>query len=797
MQVVKRSGKVEPFDVNKVVAAAKFAQGSLTVDVEAVAKEAIAQLYDRCKTAEIQKSLILSARAKIVKDPDYSRYAAALLLQELYHEAFGCKFDAGSFEAVYRNKFEENLRLLVDAKRIDPVLLERFDLDRLADALVPDRDKKFNYLATQTLYDRYLIHIEGRRMETCQAFWMRVACGVAIEEDDPTGRAIEFYNLMSQFLYCPSTPTLFNSGTLHPQMSSCYLSTMEDSIDGIYGTLHEQARLSKYAGGLGVDVTPLRAAGSRIKGTNGTSDGLIPWAVQFNQLSVAVNQGGKRKGAICLYAEPWHYDFEDFLDLRKSTGDSRRRAVDLHLASWIPDLFMERVEQDGQWTMLCPSENPKLHDCFADDFKEEYIKAEKRAEAGELKVCRKVNAKDLWKKMLRSVYETAYPFFCFKCPSNARYSDQHLGFVHSSNLCTEIVRHTLESKWKDGVVERLGETAVCNLGSVNLIEHVSDGSLDLAKLAATIKVAVRMLDDVISGCYYPIKPAEESNLKHRPIGMGIMAEKGLLHSLKLSPDSDEAVELADRVTEFVTREAILASCDLAKERGKYSTYEGSLWSKGLLPLDTYNEFITKHRGGEPVKGTLNWDEVREKVAKFGVRNGSICAIAPTATISYIMGCEPSIDPDFSCLFVYSTLSGDFTMINEHLVKRLKEQGLWTDAIVDDLIRADGDVSLLNLPLEIKEEFKTAHNCDQHKLIDAAARRQIWLDQSQSLNLYTNTDSLKALNDMYFHAHKRGLKTTYYLRNKAASKIEKTSSIKEVVAEPKVCSINNPGCESCQ
>lgn len=801
LQVRKRDGILEVYDRAKIRRCVeRAAHGLNDVSVSEITSEAAAQLYDGITTNDIDRATILAARARIVREPNYSLVAARLLLNSLYKEVFDQHVDGRTLDRQYREAFVRNIGALVDCGRLDASIVSNYDLDRLAEALHPERDLDFKYLGLQTLYDRYLLHKQKRRLETPQALWMRVAMGLCFQEQNPTDRAIAAYEMFSQFLYCPGTPTLFNSCTIHSQLSSCYLSTMDDSIDGIFGAMHNQARLSKYAGGLGVDFTPLRGMNSHIQGTNGESQGVVPWLKIFNDTLVAVNQGGKRKGAGCAYMEPWHSDTHDFLELRKNTGDDRRRCHDMNTAAWIPDLFLERVQQDGDWCLFSPSDCPDLHETYGKPFQKVYEEMESKAASGELTNVQKLKAKDLWKKLLTSIYETGHPWITFKDPSNLRYPNQHVGVVHSSNLCTEILLHTQPTLYdQDGHVSKLGETAVCNLGSVNLSAHVNaSGGIDWNKLEETVHLAVRLLDNVIDINFYPTPEARNSNTKHRPVGLGTMGWHDVLHQLEVPFDSAEHAQLSGRVQEFISYQAIIASASLAGERGPYSTYEGSTWSRGLLPLDTYRELM-KIRPHAPLP-VESWptlaEQARDCVADLGMRNSNVMAIAPTATISFIVGCSQSIEPDYSVLYTYSTLSGEFTMVNEHFVKRMKSLGKWNPEFVNKLIAADGDVSQLDLTPTTTEEFKTCFDVDYRRLIDAAATRQIWIDQGQSLNLYCQGRSLKQLNDMYLYAWESGLKTTYYLRTKAASKIEKSYS-QEPETPVAQCRIDNPNCESCQ
>jgi len=808
IKVKKRSGRLENFDVDKINRCAfRACQGidGNNVSASEIILDAQLQLYDKITTKEIDEALILSARAKIEKEPNYSKVAAALAANALYKEVFRESVDSDTFELQYRKSFVQNIKKLVKSEILSERLLE-FDLKKLSEAIKPDRDAGFRYLGLQILIDRYFIRSNDKIMEAPQSFWMRVAMGLALNEENKEQRAVEFYNLFSNFLYTPSTPTLFNSGTTHSQLSSCYLNTFDDSIDGIFEGVWQEARKSKYAGGLGFDVTNFRASGAYIKGTNGISGGLVPWLKILNDTLVAVNQGGKRPGAGCAYLEPWHLDFEDFLNLRRNTGDERLRCHDMNSASWIPDLFMNRVEEDGDWYMFCPSDCRELHETFGEEFNTVYKALCNKADKGELKNYRKTSAKELWKKMLKVLFETSHPWVTFKDPSNIRYSNQHQGTVHSSNLCTEILLHTKPSKYKDGEKVEVGETAVCNLGSVNLKSHLrvaseaNNPSIDKKLLASTIKTAVRILDNVIDLNFYPTKEAENANLQHRPIGLGMMATHDVLQILDIQYDSDEAVKYIDDLTEYFSFNAIMASSELAKEKGSYKTFSGSLWSKGTLPIDTYNSLF-HYRGvnkNEHGSENVDWESLREHISKYGMRNSNTMAIAPTATIGYINGVEQSIEPNFSVMFVYECKSGNFYVVNEQFVNDMKKEGLWSPQLAEAVKEVDGDVMLLDIPEKYREKYKTAFDRDMIKLIECNAARQKWIDQGISFNLYNKGTSLKYLNDIYMAAWKSGLKTTYYLRNRGASKVEKSTQ-KEYTEEEKVaCSIANPeSCEACQ
>ena len=681
--------------------------------------------------------------------------------------------------------------------------LKTFDLEKLGAALLEKRDFQFTYLGLQTLYDRYFITHEETRYEMPQVFFMRVAMGLAINEENKNERAIEFYKLLSSFDYMSSTPTLFNSGTNRPQLSSCYLTTVPDDLSGIYGAIRDNALLSKWAGGLGNDWTPVRALGSRIKGTNGKSQGIVPFLKVSNDTAVAVNQGGKRKGAFCAYLECWHMDVEEFLDLRKNTGDDRRRTHDMNTANWIPDLFMKRLEKDEKWTLFSPSDVPDLHDIYGTEFEKRYEEYEKMAEAGEIKFHKTIEAKDLWRKILSMLFETGHPWVTFKDPCNIRSPQGHVGTVHSSNLCTEITLNTNED-----------EIAVCNLGSVNLPQHISEGKINIEQLKGTVKTAIRMLDNVIDINFYPVPQAENSNKKHRPIGLGLMGFQDALYKLGISYDSEDAVEFADRSMELISYFAIEASCELAEEKGVYETYKGSLWDNGIFPLDSIN-LLMEQRGKEFIdqntEKTLDWDKLKERVAAHGIRNSNVMAIAPTATIANITGVSQSIEPTYQNLYVKSNLSGEFTVVNPYLIEELKKENLWDEVMLSDLKYFEGSLKQINrVPEHIKNKFKTAFEVEPRFIVEAASRRQKWIDQAQSLNLYIANVDGKKLDITYRMAWYKGLKTTYYLRSMGATATEKStverSSLNAVQSNqeaqtasqaPSACSILDPDCEACQ
>ena len=811
IKVKKRNGRLQDFIVEKINANVERAcEGISDVSVSEIVLDAQLQLYDKITTKEIDTSLILSAREKIEKEPNYSYAAGRLLLNTVYKEVFKEGVDSDAFRLQYRKSFIQGIKKLVKSGKLNERMLE-YDLAQLSEALRIRRDNSFKYLGIQILTDRYFIREDDKIMEAPQSFWMRVAMGLALNEENKEEWAIKYYDLFSQFLYTSSTPTLFNSGTARSQLSSCYLNTFDDSIDGIFDGAWQEARKSKYAGGLGLDVTPFRSTGSHIEGTNGISSGLVPWLKIYNDLLVAVNQGGKRPGAGCAYLEPWHLDFEDFLNLRRNTGDDRLRCHDMNTASWIPDEFMRRVQNEDVWYYFDPRDTASedgttLHDLFGEQFDKRYNELCDRAEEGLIKNYRVIPAKELWKKMLKVLFETSHPWCTFKDPCNIRYTNQHEGVVHSSNLCTEITLHTKASEYEKGEKTKIGETAVCNLGSVNLLNHLKDdNTLDYDKLKNTIHVAMRALDSVVDLNFYPTKEASNSNLRNRPVGLGLMALHDVLHKMNINIDSDEAIKFNDHLFEFYSYNAISASSNLAKEKGSYETYQGSLWSQNIFPIDSYN-VLTEYRKASTIGGgetlTSEWQELRRHVAEHGMRNSNVMAIAPTATIGYINGVEQSIEPNFSVLFVYENKSGNFFITNQHFIDDMKAAGLWNSKVAELVKSVDGDLSLLNgdIPVELKEKYKTAFDRDMFKLIECNAARQKWIDQAVSFNLYNKSTSLKYLNDVYMNCWEAGLKTTYYLRNRAASKVEKANS-DEKSTEATACSIeamkNGGTCESCQ
>ncbi|MDA9621363.1 ribonucleoside-diphosphate reductase subunit alpha [Gammaproteobacteria bacterium] len=814
INIKKSDGTLVPLDIDKVAMLINDAcEGLEAVSMNEVLEEALKNLYDGVSLADMRTSLVMSARTKVEKEPNYSFVTARILMDQIRSEALG--FLGVADEATYdemENHYPKALNAYIDKgielDILDPVL-KTFDLDKMGAAIDHTRDNQFTYLGLQTLYDRYFIHSDDVRYELPQVFFMRVAMGLAVEEENREDRAIEFYKLLSSFDYMSSTPTLFNSGTKRPQLSSCYLTTIPDDLDGIFGAMKDNALLSKWAGGLGNDWTSVRAMNSYIKGTNGKSQGVVPFLKVANDTAVAVNQGGKRKGAMCAYLETWHLDIEEFLELRKNTGDERRRTHDMNTANWVPDLFMKRVEQGKNWTLFSPGETPELHDLIGKDFEEKYEEYERKAAAGEMDQHKSLPAKELWRKMLTMLFETGHPWITFKDACNLRSPQQHAGVIHSSNLCTEITLNTSAD-----------EIAVCNLGSVNLARHMKDGKLDQEKIKQTVSTAIRMLDNVININYYSVETAKNSNLKHRPIGLGMMGFQDALYVQDIAYCSDEAVEFADKSMELISYYAIHASTELSKERGSYKSYEGSLWSKGILPKDSI-EILAENRGNEYINidrsETLDWDTLRKKVIADGMRNSNVMAIAPTATISNITGVTQSVEPTYQNLYVKSNLSGEFTIVNPHLVNKLKGLNLWDDVMINDLKYFEGSLTEISrIPDDIKTIYSTAFEVEPRYIVEAASRRQKWIDQGQSLNLYIGNADGKKLDITYRMAWYSGLKTTYYLRSIAATSTEKSTvqqgklnavSSGETEAAPQelgapapvpsACSLEEPDCEACQ
>ncbi|MGI8648646.1 MAG: ribonucleoside-diphosphate reductase subunit alpha [Acidimicrobiales bacterium] len=846
--------QLRPLDRQRVALVINEAcEGLENVSEAAVLAETLRNLYDGISTGELELALIMAARTLVESEPNYTYVSARLLMDKLRREvlsavsasigrAGGSSAKAAGAAAYEGRQGDENagrdvpaglggqasqaemtdlygeyfhgfISRGIEAELLDPALAS-FDLARLGQAILPERDLDFQFLGLQTLYDRYLLHVQGARIELPQAFFMRVAMGLALREDDREARAIQFYQLLSSFDFMSSTPTLFNSGTTRAQLSSCFLTTTPDDLDGIFQGIKNNALLAKYSGGLGNDWTSVRGMGAHIKGTNGQSQGVVPFLKIANDTAVAVNQGGKRKGAVCAYLETWHIDIEEFLDLRKNTGDDRRRTHDMNTANWVPDLFLERVEQDANWTLFSPNEVPDLHDLYGSAFAQRYAEHEAAAARGEIKVYRTVRAVDLWRRMLTMLFETGHPWITFKDSCNIRSPQRHIGVVHSSNLCTEITLNTSAE-----------EVAVCNLGSVNLANHITAGRLDTARLEYTVTTAVRMLDNVIDINYYTIPEARTSNLRHRPVGLGLMGFQDALFELRVPMSSQQAVEFADSSMEQLSYFAITASCALAAERGRYPSFDGSLWSQGILPIDSL-ELLAKERNAAIDVDTttrLDWGALREKVRTVGMRNSNVMAIAPTATISNICGVAQSIEPLYRNLYVKSNMSGDFTVSNPYLVRDLKTRGLWDEVMISDLKYFDGSLGPIDrIPADLKALYATAFEVNSSWLIDAASRRQKWIDQAQSLNLYMDAPSGRKLDELYRHAWRKGLKTCYYLRSQSATHVEKstltgtdgklnavaatasTASVAEVPLRPEAatteaasCSIDNPECEACQ
>ena len=815
INITKSDGTVVPLDVEKVAGLINDACENLDeVSINEVLDEALKNLYDGVSIADMRTSLVMSARTKVEKEPNYSYVTARILMDQIRSEALNFlniteESTYQEMEKYYPEAFKAYIDKGIELDILNPEL-KTFDLDKLSQAIDHTRDNQFTYLGLQTLYDRYFIHCDDVRYELPQVFFMRVSMGLALEEENREDRAIEFYRLLSSFDYMSSTPTLFNSGTKRPQLSSCYLTTIPDDLDGIFSAMKDNALLSKWAGGLGNDWTPVRAMNSYIKGTNGKSQGVVPFLKVANDTAVAVNQGGKRKGAMCGYLETWHLDIEEFLELRKNTGDERRRTHDMNTANWVPDLFMKRVEQDENWTLFSPGEAPELHDLVGKAFEEKYEEYEDKAKKGEMNQFKSIPAKELWRKMLTMLFETGHPWITFKDSCNLRSPQQHSGVVHSSNLCTEITLNTSADK----------EIAVCNLGSVNLANHMKDGSLDEEKVKQTVSTAIRMLDNVININYYSVDTAKNSNFKHRPIGLGLMGFQDALYLQDIPYCSDEAVEFADRSMELISYSAIYASTELAKERGAYESFEGSLWSKGILPKDSI-DILSENRGSEYLNvdrsETLDWETLRKKVIKDGMRNSNVMAIAPTATISNITGVTQSIEPTYQNLYVKSNLSGEFTIVNPHLVRKLKELDLWDDVMINDLKYFEGSLSEISrIPDDVKKLFSTAFEVEPKYIVESASRRQKWIDQAQSLNLYIGNADGKKLDITYRMAWYSGLKTTYYLRSIAATSTEKStvqqgklnavsSEVSQPAAQelgapapvPTACSLDDPDCEACQ
>ncbi|GAA0291881.1 ribonucleoside-diphosphate reductase subunit alpha [Halarchaeum salinum] len=777
--------------------------------------EADHALYDGAPTEEVYEAVIDALTARIERDPAYKRAAAEVFLQKYFREVAGKDCTGFERDRLYRETFRENVAAMVERDILDERMTERFDLERLADSLEPDRDEKFEYMALDTLYQRYFLKTaDDERMELPQAFWMRVAMGLALEEDEPNERAEEFYDVLSKLEFTPSSPTLFHAGTTHPQLSSCYLTTVSDDLEGIFDAYKEHATLSKWSGGLGNDWTNVRAAGARISSTGVESTGTVPFLRISNDVTGAINRSGKRRGAAAAYLAAWHADYPDFLDLKRNTGDERRRTPDMNTAAWVPDLFMERVQADEEWTLFSPDEVPELHETYGEEFREHYEAYEEAAQNGEIDEYEVVEAADLWRKTLTRLFETGHPWITFKDPCNVRSPQDHAGTIHSSNLCTEITLNTSQE-----------ETAVCNLGSVNYETHVDEtaGELDRERLADTIETAMRMLDNVVDLCFYPTEKAERSNMRHRPIGLGSMGFHAALMECGIPMNGDEAIEKANRWQEFVSYHAILNSARLAGERGAYDSYEGSKWDRGILPQDTV-DLLEEERGREiPTdrEETMDWFVVREAIAEHGMRNSNTMAIAPTATVSTINGTSPSIEPIYSNLYVKSNMSGDFTVINDRLVEDLKAEGLWTEEIRDRIKYHDGSIQELEaVPDDLKELYRGAFEIDPRHQLDLTAYRGTWIDQSVSHNVFFPSTDGSLLDDVYTRAWEMGVKTTYYLRTLGASQIEKSTLDMDEYGktqhrgdddaeaatdggragdtdETDLCAVEDPTCDACQ
>ena len=821
LKIIKRDGTTVLFNPQKVRETIyricqKYPD---TTSVDAISKELSRNIFDGATTNDIEKALLLASTAFIERDPDYSKVSAGFFMQRLYKEAIGISINENTFLDEYKKTFIEGIKLGTEHKYLDPKLLE-FDLERLSNSIDPERDELFEYLGIQTLYERYLQKHEEKRFELPQSFWMRVAMGLSFNENNKNARAIEFYNVLSKMHFVSSTPTLFHSGTPHPQLSSCYLTTVGDDLSHIFKCIGDNAQLSKWSGGLGNDWTNIRGTGSHIKSTNVESQGVIPFLKIANDVTVAINRSGKRRGATCAYLETWHLDIEDFLDLRRNTGDDRRRTHDMNTSNWIPDLFMKRVESDQEWTLFSPEEVPDLHDLFGKKFEDAYCEYEKSIQNGQIKKFKKVPAKELWKKMLTRLFETGHPWITFKDACNVRSPQDHVGVVHSSNLCTEITLNTSQD-----------ETAVCNLGSVNLSKHVTlEGKLDKKLLEKTVNTAMRMLDNVVDLNFYPTDEAKNSNMKHRPIGLGVMGLQDALFKLDLPFDSPKALNFSDQLMEQISYHAISSSCDLAIERGPYESFVGSKWEKGIFPLDSLT--LLENERGDNVEvnkiTSLDWDSLKEKVKQNGIRNSNTMAIAPTATISNIAGCYPCIEPIYKNIYVKSNMSGEFTVVNNYLVNDLKSMGLWSKEMLDKIKYYDGNLDYIDeIPESFKAKYKEAFAINPLVLLKHTSVRGKWIDQSQSHNVFMQGVSGKKLSEIYTAAWKFGLKTTYYLRTLAASQIEKSTldankfgytqkreyqkieeqQNKEAVqasSEEKpasevgsACSIMDPDCEACQ
>jgi ribonucleoside-diphosphate reductase alpha chain len=813
--VIKRSGMRVALDGDKIQATvARACRGvESSVSVPQIISEFQRIIYDGLKTDEIEQGLILAATAFIERDPAYSLVATRLLWQKVYKTVFNRSVGEQDFAAFYRQAFISEIKNGVAAGYFDERMLT-FDLEQLAQGLQLERDELFGFQGAQTLSGRYFMKIEGRLLETPQAFWMRIAMGLSLLEPNKEQVALEFYEVLSTLRYVPSTPTLFHSGMVRAQLSSCFLSTVNDDLHHIFKFIGDNAQLAKWAGGIGNDWTNIRATGSWIKSIHAYSQGVIPFMKIANDVVVAITRSGIRRGGTVGYLETWHYDIEDFLDLRRNTGDERRRTHDMNTANWIPDLFMKRVAADAQWTLFCPRETPDLHDLYGKAFEQRYEMYEAMAKEGKIKLFTTTSARQLWRKMLSRLFETGHPWITFKDPCNVRSPQDHVGVVHSSNLCTEITLNTSAT-----------ETAVCNLGSVNLAKHVTHGKLDEPLMAATIKSAIRMLDNVIDLNFYPTEEAKSSNQRHRPIGLGVMGLQDALYMLDIAFEDKQALEISDYIQEVVAYNAILTSSTLAQEKGAYGSYKGSKWDRGLLPLDTMD--LLEQERGMPIDVSrvqrLDWAPVRESIKAWGMRNSNTMAIAPTATISTIVGCYPSIEPIYKNIYVKANVSGEFTVVNHYLVNDLKKLGVWDDQMLEQLKYHDGSLDAIDgIPDDLKRKYRCAFDIDQVWLLQLTAARGKWIDQSQSHNVFMKGVSGTQLNDIYMSAWKYGLKTTYYLRTLGASQIEKSTldakkfgytqkreyqkteapapvveSKPDLKTMPVACGLDTSSCESCQ
>ncbi len=769
LTIERSDGSIEQFSREKMRAYLMEFTGGYEdfINLDEIVAQMEREVYDGIKTTEMAKLVTLVLRSRIEEDPAYAIVSARQLARRIADEAVGNlnAVPLGERVNAYKNAFVRNIKRGVEAKKYDAILLT-FNLEKLAEALKPERDDLFKYIGIETLHDRYFVRVEGKLLETPQIMWMRIAMGLAINEKDKETWATTFYNTMSQMRFVPSTPTLFHAGTPHPQLSSCYLNVVEDDLAHIFKVYGDNAMLSKWAGGIGTAWSKLRGMGSEIKAAGITSQGVIPFLKIANDVTVAINRSGRRRGAACVYMENWHIDFEDFLELRKNTGDERRRTHDMSTASWVSDLFMERVRDDGQWTLFSPDEATDLTETYGKKFDELYEKYEEMADRGEIKLFKRMKARDLWKRMLSMLFETGHPWITFKDPSNIRSPQDHVGVIHSSNLCTEITLNTSAE-----------ETAVCNLGSINYPKHIIDGEFNKEMVKETVTTAMRMLDNVIDINFYPTVEARNSNIKHRPVGLGIMGFQDALYMLDIPFSSEECVEFSDASMEIISYYAILASTDLARERGMYQSFKGSKWDRGIFPVDTIALLEAERGVSTNVERTekLDWSVVREAVKQYGMRNSNTMAIAPTATIANIVGSVPGNEPIYKNIYVKSNISGDFVIVNPHLVTDLRKIGLWDSEMLTAIKYNDGSLAdIPSVPVEIKQKYKETFEIDMRWIMKAGARRGKWIDQAQSLNIFFSGTSGKEISDLYMYAWEIGLKTTYYLRSLAATQVEKST-----------------------